>query len=69
MDTTSDAPRSGRSDAAEVPQQRLDEVVAVVRLELVNAGVGSDARTRGFNPYDGRLGRANRDLWGSRRRA
>jgi hypothetical protein len=44
-------------------------VLKVVKVELVSASVGVRERGRGFNPYDGRLGRANRDVWGRRRRA
>jgi len=50
------------------PRRRLDEVLEVVRVELVNAGLGGDER-RGFDPYNGRLGRTNRDIWGGRKRA
>jgi hypothetical protein len=51
------------------PPERLDEVLKVVKLELVSASAGLRERGRGFNPYDGRLGRASRDVWGRRRRS
>jgi hypothetical protein len=43
----------------------LDEVVSRVKLELERG----QERQRGANPYDSRLGRPNRDVWGTRRRA
>ncbi len=69
MDTTSETRQVERSDAAVAPPPRLHEVLKAVKLELVSASVGVRERGRGFNPYDGRLGRANRDVWGRRRRA
>jgi hypothetical protein len=60
---------STQSDSASAAPQRLEEVLKVVKLELVSASVGVRERGRGFNPYDGRLGRNNRDVWGKRRRA
>ena len=43
---------------------RLDEVVRQVKAQLVG-----QERRRGANPYDSQLGRANRDVWGIRKRA
>jgi hypothetical protein len=51
------------------PPERLDEVLKVVKLELVSASASLRERGRGFNPYDGRLGRSSRDVWGRRRRS
>jgi hypothetical protein len=55
------------------PQQppRRDQVLKEVTLALVtNDGSGIAAHQRGgFDPYDSRLGRAQRDVWGQRRRA
>jgi hypothetical protein len=49
--------------------QRLDEVLKVVKMELVSGSTAVHERGRGFNPYDGRLGRDSRDVWGRRRRS
>lgn len=43
---------------------RLDEVVRQVKAQLVG-----QERRRGSNPYDCELGRASRDVWGTRKRA
>lgn len=43
----------------------LDEVVRQVKVELERGR----ERHRGNDPYDSVLGRPNRDVWGSRRRA
>jgi hypothetical protein len=56
-------------DATITAEPRLDAVLKVVKLELVSARVGGQERGRGFNPYDGRLGRASHDPWSRRRRA
>ena len=45
------------------PPQRLDEVVKLVKMELLS---GRGERGAGFNPYDKGC---NRDVWGKRRRA
>jgi len=58
---------AGEAAAAAAP--RLDAVLKVVKLELVSARLGGQERGRGFNPYDGRLGRTSRDPWSRRRRA
>ena len=69
MDTTgNERPNTRPDDAAQVAR-RLEEVSARVKLELARDGFGPDARGRGFDPYDGRLGRTTRDIWGTRRRA
>jgi hypothetical protein len=60
-------PTEGEVPATAAP--RLDAVLKMVKLELVTARVGGQERSRGFNPYDGRLGLASRDPWGRRRRA
>jgi hypothetical protein len=52
--------------AAAAAPARLDEVLKIVKTELVSVSVAGRERGRGFNPYDGRLGRANRDVWGRR---
>jgi hypothetical protein len=53
------------------PPRRRDEVIKEIALALVtNNGVGVDSRVcGGFDPYDSRLGGAQRDVWGKRRRA
>ena len=48
------------------PPQRLDEVVKLVKMELVSGRAAQNERSAGFNPYD--KGSA-RDVWGKRRRA
>lgn len=57
------------ADAIAHEAPRLDEVLKMVKLELVSARAGGQERSRGFNPYDGRLGRPSRDPWSRRRRA
>jgi hypothetical protein len=49
------------------PPQRLDEVVRLVKMELVSGRAAKYERGAGFNPYD--KGSSGRDLWGRRRRA
>lgn len=44
---------------------RLNEVVRQVKAELLSG----HERRRGSNPYDSQLGRASRDVWGTRKRA
>lgn len=56
-------------EAAATAAPRLDAVLKVIKLELVSARVGGQERGRGFNPYDGQLGRVSRDPWSRRRRA
>jgi hypothetical protein len=53
------------------PPRRRNEVIKEIALALVtNSGVGIDSRqASGFDPYDNRLGSAQRDVWGKRRRA
>ncbi len=48
------------------PPQRLDEVVKLVKMELVSGRATRGERGAGFNPYDRGY---NRDVWGKRRRA
>jgi hypothetical protein len=46
-----------------------DEVLRDVRLAIAqNNNYGREARQRGFNPYDSKLGRPQRDVWASRKR-
>jgi hypothetical protein len=48
------------------PEQRLEEVVRRVKMELISGRSAKFERGPGFNPYDtGSL----RDIWGRRRRA
>jgi hypothetical protein len=68
MDKTLEKNQIDAEDAAVAPP-RLDEVLKVVKMELVSANVGGRERGRGFNPYDGRLGRSSRDVWERQRRA
>jgi hypothetical protein len=68
-DTTVDERPAAPQNVAAPPQPRLDEVRDRVKVELVKDGFGPDERSRGFNPYDGRLGQTKRDVWGTRRRA
>ncbi len=53
------------------PPRRRDQVLKEISLALVtNDGGGVDARQRsGFDPYDSRLGAAQRDVWSQPRRA
>jgi hypothetical protein len=48
------------------PPQRLNEVVKLVKMELISGRAAHSERGAGFNPYD--KGSA-RDVWGTRRRA
>ena len=65
MDRTLIKTQIESEDPAVMPA-RLDEVLKIVKTELVSVSVAGRERGRGFNPYDGRLGRANRDVWGRR---
>ncbi len=61
-------PASEAGDGSEAAASRLrclDEVVRQVKVEL-ERGQG---HRRGSNPYDSLLGRPNRDVWGTGRRA
>jgi hypothetical protein len=69
MDNTLDDRSIEAGEAAATAAPRLDAVLKVVKLELVSVRLGGQERGRGFNPYDGRLGRASRDPWSGRRRA
>jgi hypothetical protein len=53
------------ASAAASSTQRFDEVLRQVKAELLSG----HERRRGSNPYDSRLGRPSRDVWGTRRRA
>jgi hypothetical protein len=66
MDKTLIKTQNEGEDAAAAPA-RLDEVLKIVKTELVSVSVAGRERGRGFNPYDGRLGRESRDVWGRRR--
>lgn len=48
------------------PPQRLDEVVKLVKMELISGRAAHNERGPGFDPYD--KGCAS-DVWGKRRRA
>ncbi|MFI4869058.1 MAG: hypothetical protein ACHQDD_06865 [Steroidobacterales bacterium] len=53
------------------PPRGRDQVLKQITLALVTddgLGVAADHRG-GFDPYDSRLGSAQRDVWGQRRRA
>ena len=65
--TLEDRKTEGEPAVADAP--RLEAVLKVVKMELVSARVGGQERGRGFNPYDGNLGRTSRDPWSRRRRA
>jgi hypothetical protein len=69
MDKTSDDRSIESGEATAAAEPRLDAVLKTVKLELVSVRLGGQERGRGFNPYDGRLGRASRDPWSGRRRA
>jgi hypothetical protein len=49
--------------------QRKHEVVRNLKSELISALVANDENARGCNPYDNKLGRSARDVWGRARRA
>jgi hypothetical protein len=53
------------------PPRRRDEVLKEIMLALVtNNGAGVDSKQcGGFDLYDHRLGSAQRDVWGKKRRA
>jgi hypothetical protein len=44
-----------------VPGRTQGEVLRDIKLALATAG---NVRQQGFDPYDSRLGRAPRDVWG-----
>jgi hypothetical protein len=69
MSNTLDDRTIEAGDAAAAAAPRLEAVLKAIKLELVSARVGGQERGQGFNPYDGRLGRASRDPWSRRRRA
>jgi hypothetical protein len=49
---------------------RRDQVLKDIARAMINNGVGNaQQRGGGFDPYDKRLGGAQRDVWGQRRRA
>jgi hypothetical protein len=50
-------------------RQRKQQVVRNLQAELISAVVANDENARGCNPYDNRLGRSARDVWGRARRA
>ncbi|HEY6452916.1 MAG TPA: hypothetical protein VIX87_10005 [Steroidobacteraceae bacterium] len=66
---TAQEPPAGTGEADVAPPPRLGEVLKVIKLELVTLRLNGRERGRGFNPYDGQLGRASRDPWSRRRRA
>jgi hypothetical protein len=68
MDKTTISTEIEAEDAVVTPA-RLNEVLKAVKTELVSVSVAGRERGRGFNPYDGQLGRTKQDLWGRRRRA
>jgi hypothetical protein len=49
--------------------QRKQQVVRNLKAELISALVANDENARGCNPYDNKLGRSARDVWGRARRA
>jgi hypothetical protein len=49
--------------------QRKQQVVRNLKAELISALVANDEDARGCNPYDNKLGRSARDVWGRARRA
>ena len=49
--------------------QRKQQVVRNLQAELISALVANDENARGCNPYDNKLGRSARDVWGRARRA
>ncbi|HEY5019418.1 MAG TPA: hypothetical protein VII17_00230 [Steroidobacteraceae bacterium] len=61
--------RQTEGETATNAPPRLDAVLKMVKLELVSARVDGQEGSRGFNPYDDRLGHASRDPWSRRRRA
>jgi hypothetical protein len=51
------------------PKRSRDEVLRDVKLAIAqNSNYGREERTQGSNPYDSRLGRPRRDIWGSNKR-
>jgi hypothetical protein len=46
------------------PPRRRNEIIKEIALALV-----TNNQAGGFDPYDNRLGSAQRDVWGKRRRA
>jgi hypothetical protein len=49
--------------------RREQQVVRNLKAELISALVANDENARGCNPYDNKLGRSARDVWGRARRA
>jgi hypothetical protein len=55
--------------ATPAPQCTHQQVVRNLKAELISALVANDENARGCNPYDNKLGRSARDVWGRARRA
>jgi len=57
--------------AANQPKRTREQVLQEIKLELATgAELGLGERTRGFDPYNSKLGNAPRaDVWGKQRRA
>ena len=49
--------------------QSKHQVGRNLKAELISALVANDENARGCNPYDNKLGRSARDVWGRARRA
>jgi hypothetical protein len=46
-----------------------DEILREVKLAIAkNSNYGRPSRTQGSNPYDSRLGRPQRNIWGTHKR-
>lgn len=52
-----------------IEKRSRDEVLRDVKLAIAqNNNYGREARAQGSNPYDSRLGRPQRDIWGGHKR-
>jgi hypothetical protein len=69
MGKSSEIDRQSRPTEAAAPQRSREEVLRKVKLALATgANYGREARQQGANPYDSRLGRPQRDIWGRGKR-
>jgi hypothetical protein len=56
-------------DQSAAQKRSREEVMREVKLAIAqNNNYGREARQQGSNPYDSRLGRPQRDIWGSHKR-
>jgi hypothetical protein len=59
---------SERGPSTSQAASRREDVMQDIKLALVAAEITLDEPRRGFDPYNARLGRSPRDVWGRRYR-